>query len=121
LVVKAFLADTTIDVVEAIHGQDALDKLAESGHFDVVLLDMHMPVMDGPQAVAAIRQSTQAWQATPIITLTADAMAGDRDRYLAMGTDGYVAKPIDKNELLREVNRVTQSRDEGETPAHKAA
>ncbi|MEL6362472.1 MAG: ATP-binding protein [Pseudomonadota bacterium] len=121
LVVKAFLAETTIDVVEAIHGEDALAKLSKAGHFDVVLLDMHMPVMDGPQTVAAIRQSTEAWQATPIITLTADAMAGDRDRYLAMGTDGYVAKPIDKNELLREVARVTSSIRAQHAGADKAA
>lgn len=109
LVAKAFLQDTDIEVVEAVDGCDAVRALQESGPFDVVLLDMHMPVMDGPETVKYVRNSDEVWRDIPIITLTADAMAGDRARYLDMGTDGYVAKPLDKGELLREINRVVSA------------
>ena len=65
-----------------------------------------MPVMDGPETIRQIRASEQPWSNVPIITLTADAMIGDKDKYLAMGTEGYIAKPIAKSELLQEVTRV---------------
>jgi signal transduction histidine kinase/ActR/RegA family two-component response regulator len=91
-------------VWEAENGEEALKMLAESW-FDLVLLDVHMPVMDGPKTIKRIRSSTAAWSAVPVIALTADAMAGDRERYIAMGMNGYVSKPIDLRELLAEANR----------------
>jgi CheY-like chemotaxis protein len=65
-----------------------------------------MPVMDGPETLKRIRASEEAWADVPVIALTADAMAGDRERFLALGMNGYVSKPIDQRELFSEIVRV---------------
>jgi CheY-like chemotaxis protein len=75
--------------------------------FDLVLMDVQMPEMDGLQATAAIRRKEAARGAhVPIIGLTAYAMKGDRERCLAAGMDGYVAKPIHRVELLKAIEAV---------------
>jgi CheY-like chemotaxis protein/nitrogen-specific signal transduction histidine kinase len=97
-VVKLFAAQLAPTFVEAVNGQEALDRLAEQP-FDIVLLDVHMPVMDGREAIKHIRASTAPWRDIPVIALTADAMSGDRERYLAMGMSDYLSKPLDQGEL----------------------
>lgn len=90
--------------------EDGKQALAHwmSGGVDVILMDIQMPVMDGSEATRFIRQREQGSGAhTPIIALTAHAMAGDRERLLAEGFDGYVAKPFLINELAAELERVT--------------
>ena len=87
---------------EAENGLEALNMLA-SEHFDLVLLDMHMPVMDGREAIKKIRVSSESWQHIPVIALTADAMSGDREKCLDLGMDGYVPKPVDQRELFMEI------------------
>lgn len=82
----------------ANNGQEALDALAQRD-MDLVLMDCQMPVMDGYQATAAIRAQPQ-WRDLPIIAMTANAMAGDRERCLAAGMDDHLAKPIDVNLLF---------------------
>jgi CheY-like chemotaxis protein len=82
-VASLFLQPFNMRIVEAVNGADALTALTHE-HFDVVLLDLHMPVMDGPTTIARIRSSGEAWAAAPVIALTADAMSGDRERCLAM-------------------------------------
>jgi CheY-like chemotaxis protein len=62
--------------------------------FDIVLLEVHMPVMDACEAIKAIRASVEAWRDAPVIALTADAMSGDKKRYLAMGMTDYLANPV---------------------------
>ncbi len=98
-VIKLFLAPHGCDLVEATNGKEALDRLS-SQPFDIVLLDVHMPVMDGKEAVQRIRSARQAWARLPVIALTADAMTGDRERYLALGMSDYVSKPVDQRELI---------------------
>ncbi len=68
---------------------------------------MHMPVMDGPTCIGAIRASSEPWAAIPVIALTADAMSGNRERYLAMGMNGYLSKPLAERDLLSEIARVS--------------
>jgi len=97
-VVSLFLAELAPQIVEAVNGQQALERLAERP-FDIVLLDVHMPVMDGRETIRRIRASGQPWSNIPVIALTADAMSGDRERYLGMGMDDYISKPIDAREL----------------------
>jgi len=63
-------------------------------------------VMDGPTTVARIRASRMPWAAVPVIALTADAMSGDKERYLALGMDGYLSKPLAERDLLSEIARV---------------
>ena len=108
-VVKLFMANFRATFVEAVNGQDALDKLAIE-RFDIVLLDVHMPVMDGKEAIKRIRASVEPWRTVPVIALTADAMSGDRERYLGLGMDDYVSKPIDSRELAQKVLKLIGGR-----------
>jgi CheY-like chemotaxis protein/HPt (histidine-containing phosphotransfer) domain-containing protein len=89
------------------NGQDALAALASEPPFDVVLMDVQMPGMDGLQATAALRrQEAPTGRRVPIIALTAHAMQGDRERCLAAGMDGYVTKPISGATLARAIAAV---------------
>jgi len=101
-VIKLFLAPFGALIVEAENGRVALEKLAAE-HFDLVLLDIHMPVMDGQQTIKAIRGSDADWRTIPVIALTANAMSGDRERYLALGMDDYLSKPVDQRELQSKI------------------
>jgi signal transduction histidine kinase/CheY-like chemotaxis protein len=101
-VIKLFLAPLGCQITEAVNGREALDKL-ENQPFDLVLLDVHMPVMDGKEAIQRIRSSTEAWRDIPTIALTADAMLGDRERLLALGMTDYLPKPIDQRALISKI------------------
>jgi len=110
-VVNQFLALKLLSkqghAVEAVtSGQAALDAVARAP-FDLVLMDVQMPEMDGFDATARIREGERLTGShLPIIALTANAMVGDRERCLAAGMDGYVSKPIDIRELTGEIARV---------------
>jgi CheY-like chemotaxis protein len=104
-VVKLFLAPHGCVVTEAVNGQDALDKLA-AAPFDLVLLDVHMPVMDGKEAIQRIRASDQPWRSIPVIALTADAMSGDREKLIAIGMSDYLSKPVDQRALVARMNAI---------------
>jgi CheY-like chemotaxis protein len=83
----------------AVSGREALKALNKE-RFDLVLMDVQMPEMDGVEATAAIRQSEKSSGLhTPIIALTASTKKGDREKFLASGMDGYLAKPIKTLEL----------------------
>jgi CheY-like chemotaxis protein len=93
-------------VVTAADGRQALERL-ETESFDLVLMDVQMPEMDGFEATDAIRKKEGATgRHLPIVAMTAHAMRGDRERCLAAGMDGYVSKPIIAEELLRVVEKV---------------
>lgn len=98
------------EVVIANNGQEALDRLAKS-HFDVVLMDDHMPEMTGIEATAVIRnEEKQTGLHMPIIAMTANAMSGDRERYLSLGMDEYVSKPIDRGVLFQTIINLVKQR-----------
>ena len=93
-------------VVVAGDGVLALAAL-ERGRFDVVLMDVQMPFMDGVETTAAIRKGERtSGQHIPIIAMTAHAMSGDRERFLASGMDGYVSKPVQSEELFSAIENV---------------
>jgi two-component system sensor histidine kinase/response regulator len=93
-------------VVVADEGAKAL-KAFQENTFDLILMDVQMPVMDGIEATAAIRQAEQTTgRHVPIVAMTAHAMAGDRQRFLEAGMDGYVSKPIHSQELLDAIESV---------------
>jgi signal transduction histidine kinase/CheY-like chemotaxis protein len=98
-------------VVTVENGQDAVAAV-ENQTFDLALLDLQMPVMDGLQALALIRQNEEATGRShlPIFALTAHAMQGDRERCLAAGMDGYISKPINREELFTVIESVRQCR-----------
>lgn len=98
--------DCAIDV--AVDGQDALDKLQLTTPadprpvYDLILMDIQMPVMDGLLATAAIRKHNRD---VPIIALTAHAMKGDREKFIAAGMNDYLPKPIQRQDLIAILNR----------------
>ena len=85
-----------VDVVA--NGLEALDAVQNVG-YDVVLMDIQMPEMDGIAATRAIRDLDGEVSDIPIIALTADAMAGDREKYLACGMNNYLSKPFEPRQL----------------------
>jgi len=95
-----------IEVGLAENGQQAIDVLA-GDHFDLVLMDCQMPVMDGYEATRAIRASEQAGNLPrlPIIALTAHAMRGDREACIDAGMDDYLSKPFEITELQKVLQR----------------
>lgn len=101
-----FLENNGHQVVVAGNGQIAVDKIQQD-EFDIILMDIQMPVMGGDEAAAAIRE-IPGCEGIPIIALTANAMSGDREKYLAQGFDGYVSKPINKTQLFSEIDRLAK-------------
>ncbi|WP_035851742.1 response regulator [Deefgea rivuli] len=91
--VQELLAQIGMQVVTVNNGQEALDELARDQQFDGVLMDCQMPVMDGYTATRALRQQAQ-FAAMPIIAMTANAMAGDREKVLEAGMQDHIAKPL---------------------------
>ncbi len=87
-------------------GREALAAL-EKDNFDVVLMDIQMPEMDGFEATAAIRQKEKfSGRHIPIIAMTANALKGDQERCLEAGMDGYIAKPIRTKELFAAIETI---------------
>jgi two-component system sensor histidine kinase/response regulator len=94
-------------VAVAFDGREAVEQAALE-RFDVILMDVQMPVMSGLEAARAIRErERQVGGRVPILAVTAHAMTGDRERCLEAGMDGYVSKPIDAAELREKIDSVT--------------
>lgn len=94
------------EVSIANNGREALEQVQEKD-FDVVLMDIHMPEMDGLEALRNIRDLKSDVSRIPIVALTANAMKGDREKYLVAGMDEYVPKPIDTDLLANTLSKVT--------------
>jgi CheY-like chemotaxis protein len=92
-------------VTVVANGREAV-LAAERQTFDLILMDVQMPEMDGFDATWAIRTQEDGGKRTPIIALTAHAMAGDKERCLDAGMDGYVTKPIRVLDLMAEITRL---------------
>lgn len=111
--VKTLLEKSGHEVAVAGNGREALEMLGR-GNFDVVLMDVQMPVMDGVEATLAIRAAERrdGRRSIPIIALTAYAMTGDRKKFLAEGMNGYLCKPFKLEELHKAIeDSVASTRD----------
>lgn len=108
-VVRLFLAGTTYTMDVAENGAIACEKFRE-GRYDLVFMDMQMPIMDGYEAVESIRRWEQEQQRarTPIVALTANVIREEIDRSLTVGCDGHLTKPIKKKTLLAAIQQYTQ-------------
>jgi len=101
-----------IEVAAAGDGREALETLREDGNFDLVLMDLMMPVLDGFETIRAIRADSDL-PAVPVVALTARAAADDRNRALACGADDFVSKPVDPTQLKTVLDRYLVKRDSG--------
>ncbi|MGQ9425467.1 ATP-binding protein [Gilvimarinus sp. F26214L] len=99
----------------ATNGAEALDLLdaVEPGHFDAVLMDIEMPVLDGMEATRRIRRQSR-FHSLPIIAMTAHAMRGDRERCMAAGMNEHVAKPVNPRKLARVLSEIWMAPGDGE-------
>ncbi|WDE97383.1 ATP-binding protein [Lentisphaera profundi] len=95
----------------AENGFEVIEFL-KSDHFDLILMDIQMPGMDGLETTKVIRETKAAYQHVPIIAVTANAMEGDRERYLKLGINSYLPKPYSKQLLLKTVSKLIQKSDE---------
>ncbi len=100
-VLVAMLEDLGVGVDLAMTGREAVDRFA-ANHYDLVFMDCQMPIMDGYEATARIREMEQdPGGHVPVIALTANALKGDREKALAAGMDDYLAKPFRQDDLVR--------------------
>jgi two-component system chemotaxis response regulator CheY len=88
-----------VEIVEAQDGMDGLRKVS-SDHFDIALIDINMPVMDGLKLISLIRGEDNLRE-MPIIVITTEGAKEDRERALALGANEYLTKPIQANKVLR--------------------
>ncbi len=111
VLLKKILEKHKCDIVEAVNGEDAVEKWQKEKNFDLIIMDMNMPVMDGFTATHKIRELEAEGSRTPIIALTALAMRGDREQCLEAGTDDYLPKPVEAVSLVRVCKRLLTNRE----------
>ncbi|MBB5518810.1 response regulator [Amphiplicatus metriothermophilus] len=115
-VVGALLRPLNVDVTEAENGAEALQRLAAE-RFDIVLMDLHMPVMDGLTATREIRHSGAAWASVPVIAITAAASEEDRRACFAAGINDFLPKPVKADLLASSIGRFLRAATGPERPA----
>jgi CheY-like chemotaxis protein len=102
-VVTTVLRKRGYSIELACDGTEALAKLDQSAAFDLILMDVQMPVLDGLEATRLIRKDPR-WNGLPIVAMTAHAMSGDMERCLEAGMNGYISKPVHPSQLLETVD-----------------
>jgi two-component system cell cycle response regulator DivK len=111
LLVKRILLSEDYSLLEATDAMDALNVL-KTARPDLILMDINMPDMDGYTLTAKIK-SLPGFERVPILALTANVMRGDREKTLEAGCDGYIQKPLDIDQLTREIERFISRRTNG--------
>ena len=96
-------------VDSVMSGKECLDKVLDGQYYDLILLDDMMPVMSGIETFGELKRI--AGFMTPTVALTANALSGMKEKYLAEGFDDYLAKPIDKDELSRVIKKFLDKKD----------
>jgi len=100
--VEYLLEEGGYQIVKAASGEDALSIARSGDPVDLILMDIHLPGIDGLSVVREMKTDDRT-KAIPILALTAHAMRGDRDRFLEAGCDGYISKPIDVKTFLTSI------------------
>ena len=101
--VRRILISEDYNLIEATNAAECL-KVLESTKPDLILMDINMPDMDGYTLTAKIK-TTPGFERIPILALTANVMRGDKEKTLEAGCDGYIQKPLDIDQLIKEVER----------------
>jgi len=106
LVISHMLRDMGADVITVDNGRSAVDRAlqatGEGNPFDLILMDIRMPIMDGCRAT---RQLREAGYRLPVVAMTANAMMGDREKFIEAGGDDYISKPFAASSLVNLVKR----------------
>jgi CheY-like chemotaxis protein len=108
MILQRMLTKLGMSVVQAHDGSEAMQKMREH-EFDVVLMDCHMPIMDGLEATRRIRAGEAGNSEVPIVALTAAALDEDRRRCLDAGMDDFLSKPVRPDEILEVMSRVSRA------------
>src|SRR6202041_2487882 len=108
--IRAYLKKTPYHLVEADDGQQAIDKFI-AGKFDLVVMDIQMPIVDGYEATSTIRvwEGAHSRHRTPIVALTASALEDAAHRTRAAGCDAHVTKPVKKSTLLEAIRNAVET------------
>ena len=101
--VRRILLSEDYSLIEAVNAAERL-KVLENTKPDLILMDINMPDMDGYTLTAKIK-TTPGFERIPILALTANVMRGDKEKTLEAGCDGYIQKPLDIDQLVREIER----------------
>lgn len=111
LLVRRILLSEDYSLLEATDAMDALNVL-KTAHPDLILMDINMPDMDGYTLTAKIK-SLPGFERVPILAVTANVMRGDKEKTLEAGCDGYIQKPLDIEQLTREIEKFISRRTNG--------
>ncbi|MEO8357271.1 MAG: response regulator [Chloroflexota bacterium] len=106
--VRRIIVSQNYSLLEAVNAAQALDILKNTRP-DLILMDINMPEMDGYTLTAKIK-AMPGFERVPILALTANVMRGDKEKTLEAGCDGYIQKPLDVDQLIREVERFLSRR-----------
>ena len=112
LVAQEILGQSGLVVETVENGKEAVEAMNDETAYDLILMDVQMPVMDGLEATRQIR-SLSGFQQIPIIAMTANAMDGDREQCLAAGMDDYISKPIDRLQLISTLEKWIRTNSNG--------
>jgi len=115
LVVSQLLKDEVAKITTVKNGREVLEEL-EAEEYDLILMDIHMPIMDGIEAALAIRSSRQVWSDIPIVALTADEQFQQKRVALNLGMDDAIGKPVTQTKLLSAFERLNLNSGEETTP-----
>ena len=102
--VEFLLEEGGYTILKATSGEEALALTRDGSAPDLILMDIHLPGIDGLSVVRAMKQDARTAR-IPILALTAHAMRGDKDRFLEAGCDGYISKPIDVKTFVAAIER----------------
>jgi CheY-like chemotaxis protein len=102
--VEFLLEEGGYTIVKATSGEEALSLTRDGATPDLILMDIHLPGMDGLSVVRSMKSDPRTAR-IPILALTAHAMRGDKDRFLEAGCDGYISKPIDVKTFIASIEQ----------------
>ena len=107
-VAKRLLKDYNLNIESVMSGQECIDKIKQGNIYDIIFLDDMMPKMTGKEVIVELKKDASF--NIPTIALTANALTGMKEEYLSIGFDGYLAKPIDRNEMLKILKKYVSER-----------